>query len=81
MTMNKFDFETELANTKIEAYKAKAIADAFAHEYIESTDYHTTAVCIETSPDYYVYLFAAMHDALWDVCKRLDALESVKVEG
>lgn len=81
MTMKKFDFETELADTKIAAYKTKAIADAFAHEYIESNNYHVTAAEIEASPDSFVYLFTAMHDALCEVCKKLDELESAKVEG
>lgn len=81
MTMKKFDFETELANTKIAAYKTKAIADAFSHEYIDSTDFHVTAVEIEACSDSFVYLFTAMHDALCEVCKKLDELESAKVEG
>lgn len=81
MTMKKFDFETELANTKIAAYKTRAIADAFAHEYIDSNDFHVTAAQIEACSDSFVYLFTAMHDALCEVCAKLDELESAKVEG
>ena len=80
MTMKKFDFDTELSNTMIEAHKAKAIADAFAHEYIYARDYHVVAVEIEACSDSYVYLFHAMHDAIYEVCKRLKELESAKVE-
>lgn len=80
MTMKKFDFDTELSNTKIAAYKTKAIADAFARAYIDSTDFHITAMEIEASPDNFIYLFTAMHGALCDLCKKLDELESVKVE-
>lgn len=72
--MTMFDFQTRLSETKIEAYKAKAVADAFAHEYVDGVD-HVTARTIEYDPDSYVYLFTAMHDALCDVCKRLDQLE------
>ena len=79
--MKKFEYETYLNETKIAAYKVKAIADAFAHEYIDSNDYHLIAMRIETNSDSYVYLYTALHDALCEVCARLDKLEDVKIEG
>ena len=78
--MTKFDYETMLSEAKITAYKVKAIADAFAHEYVDNVE-HTTAAIIETDPESYIYLFTAMHDTLCDVCRRLDELEDAKIEA
>lgn len=73
-TMTKFDFETYLSETKIEAYKAKAIASAFAYEWVDSVT-HATAASLENDPTSYQYLFTAIMDTLFEVCSRLDRLE------
>lgn len=72
--MTKFEYCDFVSETKIAANKAKVIADAFAHEYVDG-DSHVTAVMIETSPDSYVYLFSAMHDLLYEVCSKLETLD------
>ena len=79
MTMTLFDYATEVSETKLAAYRIKAIADAFAQEYIDSTDFNLTGKQIAACPDSFVYLFDAMHDSLCALCKRLDALEDVKI--
>ena len=72
--MSNFDFETYLSETKIEAYKTKAIASAFAHEWVDSVTDATTA-SLENDPTSYQYLFTAIMDTLCEVCNRLDKLE------
>ncbi len=72
--MTKFDFETYLSETKIEAHKTKAIASAFAHEWVDSVTHATTA-SLENDPEPYQYLFTAIMDTLCEVCSRLDRLE------
>lgn len=79
--MTKFDYETHISETKIAAYKARAVAESFAREYISSTDYHVTAALIETNPDNFVYLYTVIEDALCEVCRMLDKLEEMKVEA
>ena len=76
--MTKFDYETFISETKIAAYNAKAIADAYAHEYVDG-DSHITALMIESSPEAHAYLFTAMHDVLCEVCKRLEQLEDTEI--
>ena len=63
--MTRFDYETYISETKIAAYKAKAIADAYAHEYVDGNA-HVTAAMIESSPEAHAYLFTAMHDILYE---------------
>lgn len=76
---NRMDYETDVSELKIAAYKVKAIADAFAHEYVDNAD-HTTAATIEAYTDSYVYLFTALHDALCEVCRRADELEDTRMQ-
>ena len=76
--MTDFERDTCLSETIITAHKAKAIADAFAREYIDSSDYHLTALLIEDDPDNFVYLFTAIHDTLCELCSWLEKLEESK---
>lgn len=73
--MTNFDYNDYVSTTKIVANKAKVIADAFAHEYIDHVD-HVTVAMIESNPDSYVYLFTAMHDLLYEVCRRLETIDT-----
>ena len=50
--MTNFDYNDYVSATKIVANKAKVIADAFAHEYIDHVD-HVTVAMIESNPDSY----------------------------
>ena len=67
---------TDLTEASIAVHEAKAIADAFSHEYIDNNDFHLTALRIETNPDSFLYLFSAMHDVLCEACAQLDKLEA-----
>lgn len=76
---NRMDYETDVAELKIAAYKVKAIADAFAHEWIDKVDNATIAM-LENDPEPYQYLFTALHDALCEVCRRADELEDTRMQ-
>lgn len=80
MKMKKFELETAISEANISAHKTKAIADAFAHEYIDSQNYHLTALQISTDPDSFIYLFTALMDSLFETCKQLDELNSAEIQ-
>ena len=80
MKMNQFELETAISEAYISAHKAKAIADAFSHEYIDSQNYHVTALQISTDPDSFIYLFAALMNSLFETCKQLDELNSAEIQ-
>ena len=72
--MTDFDFETYISETKIAARKLKAIADAFAHEWVDQVN-DATIVLLEDDPEPYQLLYTAVEDALCEVCSRIDTLE------
>lgn len=80
MKMNQFELDTAISEAYISAHKAKAIADAFAREYIESRDYNVTALLISTNPDSFIYLFTALTESLFETCKQLDKLNSAEIQ-
>ena len=80
MKMQQFELETAISEANISAHKTKAIADAFAHEYIDVRDFHVTALQLETNPDSFIYLFTAMMDSLFETCKQLDELNSAEIQ-
>ena len=70
---SKFEYLTAVSELTVQLHKVKAIADAYAHHFIEGTD-AMNELALKAAPEMHLYLFTAMTDELF---KALQIAESI----
>lgn len=63
------------SNAKVKAIQAKAVASAFAHEFVDQVTPATIAI-IKEDPDGYAGLFFSIIDYLCETLKLIEQLET-----
>lgn len=74
------DYQDEVCDLRHALGMARAVCAAFGNLYVDAMDKHTVASSIETDPEKYEYLFAALISALHEACQIAARIADAEIE-